>query len=130
MVFNVGPAEDGEKNEMKFASVVLTLSLLCFSGPSSAHTKLAASSPADGAEVNILSEIRLDFSAAVKLTAVKLVDTSGTEIGLGAIPGATAETFTVTITESLATGTYVISWRSISSDAHIVSGEIRFSVTD
>jgi methionine-rich copper-binding protein CopC len=120
----------GENNTMKIAATILTLIMLLIFQPLSAHTRLAASSPADGAEVKTLSEIRLDFSATVKLTAVRLEDAAGSEISLATIPGDPAETFAIAIGQSLAAGSYVIIWRSISGDGHIVSGEIRFSVTD
>ena len=93
------------------------------------HTKLAASVPEDGAQIATANEIRLEFSAPVRLTAVKVQNRDGTEISLGDIPTETQEAFTVAVKEALGPGQYQVSWRSISGDSHVVNGEFRFTVT-
>ena len=115
---------------MKYLPVVIALFVMVLSQSILAHTKLNSSFPADGAAIGELAEIRLVFSTDVKLTAVKLENDAGTEMGLGPIPGETAATYSIAVSEPLAPGNYVVTWRSVSGDSHIVSGEIRFSVTD
>lgn len=110
---------------------IIALSLLLLAVPTTvfSHTKLAASFPEDGAQIATLSEIRLEFSAPVRLTAIKLQSADGTEFLLGDIPNETQEAFSVAIKEALGPGKYQVSWRSISGDSHVVNGEFRFTVT-
>ena len=110
---------------------ILALSLLLLVIPATVlgHTKLAASVPEDGAQIATVNEIRLEFSAQVRLTAVKVQNRDGAEISLGDIPTETQEAFTVAVKEALGPGQYQVSWRSISGDSHVVNGEFRFTVT-
>ena len=114
---------------MKFQTAFFVLLIMIVPQSLQAHTKLSTSNPADGATVSALTEIQLEFSTDVRLTAVKLQDSAGMEMALGSIPGETAATYTIAVNESPAPGEYLISWRSISGDSHVVSGEIRFTVT-
>jgi methionine-rich copper-binding protein CopC len=95
---------------------------------SHAHTKLATSSPAAGASVPAPTELVLEFSGDVRLTAVSLTATSGAEMKLDPVPTAVASKFAVAVREPLAPGEYVATWRAVGGDTHIVSGEIRFGV--
>jgi methionine-rich copper-binding protein CopC len=115
---------------MKYITVVFALIIMVLSQSLLAHTKLNSSNPADGAAIVELTEIRLEFSTEAKLTALKLENDAGTEMALGPIPVDTAAIYSIAVTEPLAPGNYVVTWRSVSGDAHIVSGEIHFSVTD
>ena len=115
---------------MKTISPLVILLMLGLSTAALAHTRLSTSNPADGAEIAAPSDIRLEFSAPVRLTAVKLESASGSEVELGDIPADVAASFSVAIDEPLAAGAYVVTWRSISGDTHVVSGEFRFTVTE
>ena len=115
---------------MKLIPAAVALAVMLLAQPLLAHTKLSSSNPADGSTVNALPEIQLEFSAAVRLTAVILESSAGAEVGLGPIPGETATAYTIALKDVLAPGEYLITWRSVSGDSHIVSGEIRFSVAD
>jgi methionine-rich copper-binding protein CopC len=115
---------------MKFVTALLALAVMAISGPLLAHTKVGASVPADGAEVKAPTEIRLTFPAAVKLTAVILENEAGDVLTLGALPGEMAEAFNIAIEDTLVAGRYRVTWRSVSADSHMVSGDFRFSVID
>jgi methionine-rich copper-binding protein CopC len=114
---------------MKSIPALFALLVLALSQPLLAHTQAASSTPADGAEVSAPTEIRLAFPAAVRLTAVILSDEAGDEIEMASIPAEPGKEFAVAIKETLAPGRYLVMWRSVSGDSHIVSGEIRFTVT-
>jgi methionine-rich copper-binding protein CopC len=45
------------------------------------------------------------------------------------LPTAVAARFAVAVREELAPGDYVIAWRAVGGDTHIVSGEVHFKVT-
>ena len=115
---------------MKSLYAVFALTVISLASLGHAHSNLVSSTPEDGAQIKEVTEIRLVFSAPVKLTVMKFNNTDGTEIALGSIPGELAASHTVTINETLAPGRYAASWRSISSDSHVVDGELRFIVVD
>ena len=114
---------------MKQLVLILVLAVAAISTQAIAHTRLASSVPADAAEVTTAKELVLDFSADVRLTSVVLQTSGGEEMPLGEIPAGVAKNFTIALTEALATGEYVVAWRSVGADAHVVSGEFRFTVT-
>lgn len=116
---------------MKSIVAVVALIIIGLSPSLYAHTNLASSVPEDGSQTKAVTEIQLVFAAPVKLTAMKLHNTDGTEIALGPTPADSSESHTITISNNpLAPGAYAASWRSISADAHVVSGELRFIVIE
>ena len=93
-----------------------------------AHTRLASSLPADEAQLSAApQEITLQFSEAVRLTVVALQTPGGSE---PLEPGSTdaATEFEVAL-PALAAGEYLVQWRAVSADTHVISGEIRFTIT-
>ncbi len=101
-----------------------------FALPAQAHTYLSESIPADEAVVNVApAEIVLGFSEAVRLTAVSIRDGDGAEQALEPLPSETGERFVVGVSD-LSPGDYVVSWRAVGADTHIVSGEFRFTIED
>lgn len=92
-----------------------------------AHTRLESSAPSDGAEVASPAAIVLEFSEAVHVTAVS-VRSGDSSHPTGKIPEGPAETFTIPVTGELAPGAYSVTWRAVSADTHIVSGEFGFTV--
>ena len=109
--------------------LLLTLLAAVFSMQALAHTALSTSAPANDAQVAAPSEIVLEFSADVRLTAVSLTNTAGEETRLGALPADAASSFAIPIESDLTPGVYLVTWRSLSADTHVVSGEFRFTVT-
>ena len=94
-----------------------------------AHTQLSKSVPADGDEITSPAEIVLEFSEEVHVTAVSL--TSGeTEHATGEIPEGPSTAFAIPLEGPLGPGEYSVTWRAVSSDSHIVSGDFGFVVTD
>ena len=115
---------------MKSLRTVILLITIGVSQSLYAHTNLVSSVPEDGSRIKEVTKIELTFSAAVTLMTVQLHNTDGTEISLGSVAGDAAESHTIALNEALAPGKYAASWRSISSDSHVVSGELRFIVID
>jgi methionine-rich copper-binding protein CopC len=115
-------------------SVMLRVILLCglslIASGAFAHTGLKSSVPGAQAVVaEPVSQIVLEFTGAVRLTAVTLVNGSGDPIRLGQFPVETQARFAVDVQEPLPTGDYVITWRAVGADTHVVSGEIPFRVS-
>ena len=116
---------------MKHSVVVLVLlGALAFATGAAAHTPLTSSVPAEGASAPApVKEIVLVFGGDVRLTVVALNDASGATKAVADVPTALAAKFSVAVRDELAPGSYVVTWRAVGADTHVVSGEIHFSVT-
>ena len=94
-----------------------------------AHTHLASATPADEAVTSTPpEEIVLEFNADVRLLAVTLEDASAQTIALEPVSEALQDRFTVAILAELSPGDYLVTWRAVSADTHVVSGMLHFSV--
>jgi methionine-rich copper-binding protein CopC len=95
---------------MKTSIAFLAAALLGASALTQAHTHLKEAQPAEGSVLNAPpANIVLKFSEAARLTALTLQKDGGAE-------------------EKLAPGKYVVSYRVVSDDNHIMSGKIHFTV--
>lgn len=101
---------------------------LLFTLASQAHTALEASKPAADASVPAPTAIELTFAGAVRLTALSLADAAGAHKHLDAVPAEIASKFNVAVHEPLVPGEYLVVWRAVGADTHIVSGEFKFTV--
>ena len=115
---------------MKFLYTLFALIVIGLFQPLFAHSNLASSVPEDGAQTKTVTEIQLAFSAPVRLTAMKLHNTDGTEIALGPVAAEPSVSHTITIHDRLAPGMYAATWRSIGADSHVVNGDLRFVVIE
>ncbi|OUZ12149.1 hypothetical protein BHE97_02875 [Aeromicrobium sp. PE09-221] len=97
--------------------------------PAQAHANLIGTDPADGQVVPTSPEtVTVTFNEPVSLASAgnQLLDAEGRQVA-AEFSVRDAEV-TVTPTGELADGTYVLSWRVISTDTHPVTGGITFSV--
>ncbi len=95
-----------------------------------AHTQLSLSVPAKGATVAApVAELKLEFGGDVRLTAVSVRDALGHELPVAAPPTEVSSKFALALPEPLAEGMYVVTWRAVGADTHIVSGDFKFSVS-
>lgn len=112
---------------MKLISTILATAML-LTGIAQAHSSLTTSTPAKDA---VLSEsptqIALQFSHPIRLTALKLQKDSDAAQKLEPLPTAAAAELAVPV-KSLAPGKYTVSWRAVGADNHVMSGEFQFSV--
>lgn len=93
-----------------------------------AHTELSSSMPADKATLETAPQhVMLHFSEPVRLTALSIQSTDGEQQDLGPLPSDMSANFSVAAPE-LAAGDYVVSWRSLSEDTHVMTGEFAFKV--
>ena len=104
--------------------------LLAFAaGSAQAHAHLKLSTPAEGA---VLTEaptaVVLTFSEAAHITAVSIQKNREPKQALKPpSSSAAAEQISVAVPK-LAAGSYTLSWRMVSDDNHIMSGELHFKV--
>jgi methionine-rich copper-binding protein CopC len=94
-----------------------------------AHAKLTSSTPKDGGTVAAsLSEIELDFSAPLRVTALHVRDAAEHDVALkGELPKAFAAVLKLGI-GALAPGAYHLSWTAVGEDGHVMKGAIAFTV--
>jgi methionine-rich copper-binding protein CopC len=96
------------------------------------HLRLVKSVPASGQVVTEKpAEIRLWFSQKpeVGLTSIRLLREDSTAITIGKV-AATEDSLSVRVPldQSIAPGTYIVAWRSVSKDGHAVRGSYKFNM--
>lgn len=95
-----------------------------------AHTALRKATPADGSTVAAApKELVLEFSEPVRLTAVSLASADGKKVDMAAVPADTVARFALPVRGAMTAGDYVVSWRAVGADTHVVSGELKFKVS-
>ncbi len=117
---------------------VLAVSVLAFvivgawAAPAFAHAVLQGTDPGSGATVQRSpKDITLTFNEPVEasLGAVRAFDSRANRIDVGAPTHPNGKASAVRVsTPGLDSGTYVVTWRVISSDAHPVRGAFTFTV--
>jgi methionine-rich copper-binding protein CopC len=96
--------------------------------PALAHTELAESVPSDGAVLEMPPEqVTLRFSEPVRLTALSVQKDGAGKQSLGPLPSDPADRFVVAA-PALEDGRYTVSWRALSADTHVMTGELVFAV--
>jgi methionine-rich copper-binding protein CopC len=97
------------------------------------HITLEKSEPADGSKVGPVSEIRLFFSGAPLMRGASVrVVTSARQLMRSSPPAPDPEDpkqVFVRIDPALPPGTYVVQWRCIADDGHVMRGDLQFEVT-
>lgn len=92
-----------------------------------AHTQLSSSTPADEGVVHSTPEsITLKFSEPVRLMALAIEGADGKQ-DLGGLPSSASAEFSIEV-PALADGSYMVSWRAMSADTHVVTGRFSFTV--
>lgn len=97
------------------------------------HLTLSRSAPAANSSVAPPTEVRLYFSQQPQRgsTSITLTGAGGGEIELGdvTVDPENDRAFTSTIAASLTAGSYIVAWRTMASDGHVIRGDFRFVVT-
>ena len=115
---------------MKSSATILITCLALAGLSAQAHTVLRSSVPTDDAvEAAAPETITLSFSTEVRLTGLSVEDDTGKAIDFGSIPTTTQQEFVLQAPE-LPPGTYLVSWRAVGADTHVVSGEFQFQVAE
>ena len=109
--------------------VLCGLALLLSGAVVQAHAHLQKAVPADGSVVGAPpSNIVLSFSEPARLTALWVHQDAGPKQKIGSLPGAPARQIIVSLPQ-LAPGRYMVSWRVVGADGHVVPGQIRFTIS-
>jgi methionine-rich copper-binding protein CopC len=107
-----------------FAGWLLVLASPC----ALAHAHLAEAQPADGSVLTAApGSLTLRFSESARLTALWIARDGGARQKITPLPESAQEKIVVAL-PALSPGAYVISWRALSADGHVVPGQIRFTL--
>jgi copper transport protein len=115
-------------------AAVATAGLALGPAPADAHAELISTEPASGEQLDVAPErVVLRFSESVDVSddAVEVLTAGGDRIDVGDPGHFDGERSSVAVDlPDLDDGTYVVSWRVLSSDSHPVSGAFTFGVGD
>ena len=93
-----------------------------------AHSELTSSMPADKTSVDAATkELMLHFSEPVRLTALSVRRAGEAQRELSPLPAQQQKDFSVA-SPGLSKGQYRVTWRALSGDAHVMTGEFTFAV--
>ncbi len=113
---------------MRPLAILPALALLVAMTVAEAHAHLRSAVPADGSSVATPpSRVVLRFSEAARLTAAWIARNAAPREPLRPLPDRAARELALSL-PTLAPGRYVVSWRALSADGHIMPGEVRFTV--
>lgn len=113
---------------MKKSKWLVGVGVLALAAGAQAHTHLKQSTPAEGSVLTTPpSNIVLTFSEAARVTALTLQKDGEAKQKLAPLPTAAAQQVTVAA-PALAPGKYVVNWRVVSDDDHVMSGALHFTV--
>ncbi|WP_404368674.1 copper resistance protein CopC [Sphingomonas sp. MMS24-J45] len=127
------------RSVLSFAAASVVFAAVLAPSPASAHAKIVASTPAEGATIARPRTLSLTFSEALS------AQTAATSIVMIAMPGmadhppmtirnyqsswsADNRTVTLTLRQPLATGSYELRWQATGADGHMASGKVGFAV--
>jgi copper transport protein len=114
---------------MKTLSALVTTLALVAAQSALAHTELSATVPADRSTLAAAPEkLELEFSGPVRLTALTIQRGDAAKQSLGPLPSGNSEKFAIALPAGLGEGHYVVTWRALSEDTHVMSGELMFAV--
>jgi methionine-rich copper-binding protein CopC len=113
---------------MKIARFICASALMACSALAFAHTHLVKAVPADGSTVMVSPpKFVLTFAEPAKLTALSLQKDTEPAKKIGPLPTAPAAEISIPAPQ-LAAGKYVLSWRAVSDDGHVMPGKVTFTV--
>ncbi|HKT71778.1 MAG TPA: copper resistance CopC family protein [Steroidobacteraceae bacterium] len=106
------------------------LLLLTYAALAVAHAHLEQATPADGSVLSHApSSLVLRFSEPVRVTALWLQKDAGAKQKVASLPSASAPEITVPL-PALSPGEYVVTWRVLSADGHVMPGSLHFTLSD
>lgn len=107
----------------------LLSAVILFPGLALAHAHLEMSVPAANSTVAAMpAQVMLHFSEATKITAVSITKEGGKDKQQLKVPSEEKAVQMISAPR-LEPGVYVIEWRGLSDDTHIVKGTVKFTVS-
>jgi len=110
------------------SSLAVSFAFMLCASVAFAHVHLKQSTPAEGAVLQSApSQIVLTFSEPALVTALSIQEAGKAKQSLGPLPTEATQTLTVA-SPGLMAGSYVVTWRAVSPDKHVMSGTLHFRV--
>ena len=114
---------------MRIAGLFGGALLLVASSAALPHAHLERASPADGSVISAApQDLRLEFSEPAQLAALWIARDGGPRQKLAPLPQHAQQQIVVALPQ-LTPGSYVVSWRVVGADGHVVPGQIRFTLS-
>lgn len=111
-------------------ALTAAVALVSVTAAAYAHAGLKSSSIEDDETLETSpAEITLEFTAEVGLASVQLETADGRALEIGVSPDRTFAVEHAAPLPELSEGAYVLEWRAVARDGHVMIGEISFSVT-
>jgi methionine-rich copper-binding protein CopC len=113
---------------MKIARIACATVLMACSALVLAHTHLVKAVPADGSTVTVSPpNFVLTFAEPAKLTALSLQKDAEPAKKIGPLPTTPSAQISIPAPQLVA-GKYVLSWRAVGDDGHVMPGKLMFTV--
>jgi methionine-rich copper-binding protein CopC len=115
--------------DRKYSTVAIGLVVALAATVSLAHAHLQKAVPADGAVVSPApANVVLTFSEPARLTACWIQKGNTPKQKITGLATTAAQQIAIPVPK-LEAGTYVLSWRVVGDDGHVVPGQIHFTVS-
>lgn len=114
---------------MNMIRTILRAAVALVPGLALAHAKLELTVPAADSSIAAMpAQVMLHFSEAVKITAISIEkEGDSNKLELKVPTGATS--MVQALAPKLGAGVYLLNWRGLSDDGHVMHGTVRFTVT-
>jgi len=115
---------------MKFRVLAAASALFAVAGTVQAHTHLVSATPADNSVLaSSPTQFMLHFSEPTRLTALT-IQKDGDKEGkhIEGLPKDPSDALSIPVAP-LAPGRYVVGWRAVGDDNHLMSGTLHFTIT-
>jgi copper transport protein len=113
---------------MKVARMAWAILLVSWGALALAHARLLKADPADGSTLKVApAKFVLTFGEPVRLTMLTLRKDAEPAKKLGPLPTDAAAEISIPAPK-LASGKYILSWRVVGSDGHVLPEELSFTV--
>src|SRR2546430_4348193 len=113
---------------MKFSQMAVAWVLIGWSALAWGHAHLVKAAPADGSTVAAApSKFVLPFNEPAKLTVVSLQKDAEPAKKIGPLPTTAAAEISIPAPQ-LTAGKYVLTWRAVGDDGHVMPGKLSFTV--
>jgi copper resistance protein C len=113
---------------MKTSIPWIAIAALSISGIARAHAHLHSSTPVNHSTLLVAPKaISLEFEESVRLTSLSIRKGDGETHKIGPLPATESKTFALPL-PAIDAGSYVVTWRALSADGHVMFATIQFSV--